>query len=82
MRPTGNGLLDPLIVPHVARREFTWAYEHYRPTYIVQNQRIFVEYIGKVVKEPWFKQEYREVAQIAEPGYPPLIIYRRMTAGS
>jgi hypothetical protein len=76
------GLFDPLIVPHVARREFTWAYEHYRPAYIVQNQRIFPEYIGKIVKEPWFKREYREVAQIAEPGYPPLIIYRRMTAGS
>ena len=74
------GLLDPLIMPHAARREFTWAYEHYRPTYIVQNQRIFVEYIGKIVNEPWFKQEYREVAQIAEPGYPPLIIYRRTAA--
>jgi len=74
------GLLDPLIVPHVARRDFTWAYERYRPTYIVQNQRIFVEYIGKIVKEPWFKQEYHEVAQIAEPGYPPLIIYRRTVA--
>jgi hypothetical protein len=74
------GLLDPRIVPHVAQRDFTWAYEHYRPTYIVQNQRIFVEYIGKIVNEPWFKQEYREVAQIAEPGYPPLIIYRRTVA--
>ncbi|MEO7912821.1 MAG: hypothetical protein ABIV47_24490 [Roseiflexaceae bacterium] len=74
------GLFDPRIVPHVAQRDFTWAYEHYRPAYIVQNQRIFVEYIGKVVNEPWFKQEYREVAQIAQPDYPPLIIYRRMAA--
>jgi hypothetical protein len=76
------GLFDPLIAPHVARREFTWAYEHYRPDYIVQNQRTFVEYIGKVVSESWFQQEYSEVARIAEPGYPPLIIYRRMAAGS
>ena len=49
-----------------------------RPDYIIQNQLIFVPYIGKVVTKPWFKQEYREVTRIDEPGYPPLIIYQRL----
>jgi hypothetical protein len=71
------GLINPGVAPHIAQREFTWAYEHYRPEYIIQNQLIFVPYIGKVVKAPWFKQEYREITQITEPGYPPLIIYER-----
>jgi hypothetical protein len=71
------GLINPDAAPHIARREFTWAYEHYRPEYIIQNQLIFVPYVGKVVKAPWFKQEYREVTQIDQPGYPALIIYKR-----
>jgi hypothetical protein len=74
------GLVNAGIAPHIARREFTWAYEHYRPDYIIQNQLIFVPYMGKVVTKPWFKQEYREVTQIDEPGYPPLIIYQHVAA--
>jgi hypothetical protein len=73
------GLIDPTIAPHVATRDFTWAYEHYRPTYIIQNQRIFTEYIGQVVKKPWFQAEYRQVAVIEQSGIPPLIIYERQT---
>jgi hypothetical protein len=76
------GLVNPGVAPHIAQREFTWAYEHYRPMYIIQNQLIFVPYVGKVVKAPWFKQEYREVMRIDEPGYPPLIIYERIRLGS
>ncbi|HEU5011027.1 MAG TPA: hypothetical protein VFT66_00695 [Roseiflexaceae bacterium] len=73
------GLLDPEIVPHVAQTDLTWAYEQRRPDYIIQNQLIFTDYIGKVVEEAWFKREYREIAQINEPGYPPLIIYQRIS---
>jgi hypothetical protein len=76
------GLVNPGVAPHIARREFTWAYEYYRPEFIIHNQLIFVPYMGKVLKEPWFKQEYHEVTQIAEPGYPPLIIYKRVSPSS
>lgn len=71
------GLVSPGVASHIGERQWTWAYEHVRPEYIVHNQLIFTDYIGAVRDEPWFKQQYAEVAQIAEPGYPPLIIYQR-----
>ena len=71
------GLVNPGLAPYVANRDFTWAYEHYRPEYIIHNQAIFVEYVGKVLDEPWFREEYREVAQIEQNGYPSLVVFKR-----
>ncbi|GAC1540531.1 MAG: hypothetical protein NVS2B7_12820 [Herpetosiphon sp.] len=82
-------IIDPLalvnpdldLAPHVARRELTWAYKQYRPEYIIQNQMIFLETIGTVTKEAWFKKEYKEVAVMTEPGWPSkLVIYHRTAA--
>lgn len=71
-------LVQPDVVPHLAQRDLTWAYTHYRPDYVIHNPVIFAPFIGKIVDEPWFQQEYHEVAQIPEAGRPTLIIYQRM----
>jgi hypothetical protein len=74
-------LVNPGLASHVARGDLTWAYEHYRPDYIVHNPAIFVDQIGVMTTEPWFIQEYREVAQIEQAGYPsPLIVYQQQSA--
>jgi hypothetical protein len=67
-------------VPHLAQRDLTWAYAHYRPDYVIHNPVLFAPFIGKVVDEPWFRQEYHEVAQIPEAGRPTLVIYQRRPA--
>lgn len=72
------GLFNPTIAAHVADRQFTWAYEQYRPAYIINTERIFGEYIGVVTAAPWFQQEYRQVAVIEHPGTAPLTIYQRV----
>jgi arabinofuranosyltransferase len=75
------GLVNPGVAPHVLTRELTWAYEHYRPDYIVYNPDFFVPYLSKVVTEPWFLQEYREVGRMVEAQATPLVIYRRVAGG-
>lgn len=74
------GLVNPHVAAHVARREWTWAYAHYRPDYIVHHPVIFAPYIGKVIEEPWFKQEYMEVVRIPGQGIADLIVYQRVAA--
>jgi hypothetical protein len=70
------GLVNPGVASHVAAGEFTWAYQHYRPTYVLTND-LFPE-ISQVTREQWFQQEYRLVTSMSEPGYPvPVVIYQR-----
>lgn len=71
------GLVNPGVSVHVAQADLTWAYEYYRPDYIVHNTTTFAPYIGKVTAEPWFQQEYTQVAEIPGVGRLPLIIYHR-----
>lgn len=75
------GLVNPGLAVHIAQHNFTWAYEHYRPEYIIHNQLVFAPYIGQVIDQTWFKQEYREIARMSSvvDDYPPLIIYQRQT---
>lgn len=73
------GLVNAGVAPHVAQRDFLWAYSHFRPDYIVHNPVFFPEQLGIVRDQPWFKAEYEPVAQL-ESGRGdgiPLTIYRR-----
>lgn len=73
------GLVTPEVASHVASKDFGWAYAHYRPEYIIINQ--LFQNLVKVKNKPWFREEYREVETLSQPGYPsPLVIYRRVTA--
>jgi hypothetical protein len=69
------GLVTPDTAIHVASRDFTWAYEHYRPDYILVNQ---LGPVAQVTELPWFQQEYCQIASLSELGYPsPLRVYER-----
>jgi hypothetical protein len=73
------GLVNPDVAPHVAQRDFLWAYRHYRPDYIVYNRAFFPPYLGILIDQAWFKTEYVHVADL-ESGRGadiPLSIYRR-----
>lgn len=74
-------LIDPLgltyedVIPHVAVREYVWAYQNYRPDYIILNPRM-TGFNGDLALRPWFKTDYREQIRISEEGYGELIIYQ------
>jgi hypothetical protein len=77
------GLVNPGVPPHVAQRDFLWAYRQYRPAYIVYNPLFFPELLGIVRDQPWFKAEYVSVATL-DSGHGadiPLTIYKRQNAG-
>jgi hypothetical protein len=59
------GLIDPSIAPHVARGELLWAYERYRPGYIIYNEQ-FAGWLAALPRQPWFQQEYHRVARLDE----------------
>jgi len=73
------GLVNAGVADAVARGDLTWAYRHYRPDYIVHNQQIFVEHIGKMLSEPWFRENYTQIGRIGS-GPATLIVYRRTGA--
>jgi hypothetical protein len=52
------GLIDPLVAPHVAERDLSWAYRHYRPTYIIARPE--AAYVNGFLDEDWFKRDYRQ----------------------
>lgn len=58
------GLANPGVAPHIAQRDLTWAYRFYQPDYIVHNPLIFQPYIGKMLDEPWFQQQYHQVGTV------------------
>jgi hypothetical protein len=68
------GLIDPAIAPHVAQRDMLWAYEHYRPDYIIYNQQ-FAGWLATLPQQPWFRQEYQKTAQIDEQDQRTKIVY-------
>jgi len=73
------GLVNPSVAPHVAQRDFLWAYREYRPDYIVYNPVFFPELLGIVRDQPWFKAEYQPVTRLdsGRGAEFPLTIYRR-----
>jgi hypothetical protein len=71
------GLVDPNIIHAVRQRDLPWAYREYRPDYIIYNEQ-FEGWFRKMLKEPWFRDEYREIESITFPGYPvALVVYER-----
>lgn len=73
------GLVNPGVAPHVAQRDFLWAYRQYRPDYIVYNPAFFPELLGIVRDQGWFKAEYASVTNLdsGRGKDVPLTIYRR-----
>jgi hypothetical protein len=69
------GLVDPVIVPHVSQGDFNWAYEHFRPDYILINRRI--PNFGPDSDSAWFQTEYRQVEKIFIEGHVELELYAR-----
>lgn len=71
------GLVNPGVSPHVAQGDFTWAYAHYRPDYILENPHFNGLLMNRIMQSDWFRREYAPVTTITQPGVPPLTIYRR-----
>ncbi len=73
------GLVNPGVPPHVAQRDFLWAYREYRPSYIIHNPLFFPEFLGIVRDQPWFKAEYAPVAQLDSGRGPDVLltVYKR-----
>jgi hypothetical protein len=75
------GLVNPDVAPHVAQRDFLWAYRHYRPDYIVENRVFFPEFLGMMKDQAWFRDEYVHVTDLdsGRSNGVPLSIYRRVS---
>ncbi len=76
------GLVNPGVAPHVAGRDFLYAYRTHRPDVIVHNPAFFPEYLGIVLDEPWFKSEYEPVTTLDSGRAEPVTIYRRTRGGT
>jgi hypothetical protein len=85
---SGRSMVDPVglvhaeVPAHVAQGDFTWAFKHFEPDYILLTSVRWQNRIGKIRDEPWFKTRYDEVARIDEPGYfdAPIVVYRKISA--
>jgi len=69
------GLVTPLVAAQIRQAHFEWAFEHYRPDYILakpQND----PFLPPHKPAPW-KQAYRKVTVIFQPGMPPMTVYKR-----
>jgi hypothetical protein len=58
------GLVDPAIPPHVAKRDFLWAYREYQPDYILE---ISGNSFGGILTEPWFQRDYKPIRTFTHP---------------
>jgi hypothetical protein len=68
------GLIDPVIAPHVAQGDMIWAYEHYRPSYIIYND-LFAGWYAPLLQKPWFRQEYQQITRVTEQDKRTNIVY-------
>lgn len=73
------GLINPRVAERVAHGNLKWAYQYYKPDYLVIHPARWYDRIGNIREEPWFQEAYREVTSIAETGYEPqLVIYQKI----
>jgi hypothetical protein len=75
------GLIDPAVPPHVAQRDFAWAFRQHRPTYILEKPG--VGDLNSFMQEPWFATEYRELRSFVSPRDPEhnrLVLHERVLA--
>jgi len=72
------GLVDPAIPPHIAQQDFLWAYRHYQPTYVLQQEPYS---FGGMLNADWFRREYRPMHTWVHPRSADvkLTIYQRTT---
>lgn len=61
-----QGLVTPAVVPHLARRDYTWLLRHDRPRYVFiwgihDDGGCFPDYVCAIWHSPWFLQHYRIV---------------------
>ncbi len=63
------GLVTPGVSPQVAQSNWTWAYAHYQPDYIIYNP-VFAHWLDRLYAEDWFVEGYEQVATITVNGYP------------
>ncbi|MDD5367618.1 MAG: hypothetical protein PHQ40_00915 [Anaerolineaceae bacterium] len=71
------GLVSPGISQRVAQNNWLWAFQKYKPDYIIYNA-IFANWMDYLYAESWFTKGFEEVAQIDDPGYPnPLRIFHK-----
>jgi hypothetical protein len=75
------GLVNPGVSPHVAQRDFLYAYRTHRPDVIVHNPAFLAEYLGPLLNEPWFQTEYERVTTLPSGRDEPVTIYRRRPPG-
>jgi hypothetical protein len=77
------GLIDPATPPHVAQRDYAWAFRTYRPTYILEKPG--AGDLNSFRNEPWFAAEYRvrrTFTGAEDPERNQLVLYERVDATS
>jgi hypothetical protein len=78
------GLVTPGVAAEVAKRNWLWPLQHYKPDYVIYNE-LFNRWSDSaaIFKESWFNQGFREVARISTESYPvPLIVYGRLAGAA
>ncbi len=71
------GLVSPGISQRVAQNNWVWAFQKYKPDYILYND-VFANWMNNLFAEEWFTKGFEEVAVIEEPGYTsPLRIFHK-----
>ena len=71
-------LVTPVLGDRVAAMEWLWAFEHFKPDYIIFNE-LFNPWLATIYSVDWFNRGYSEVTRITVPDYVfPLIIYEKL----
>jgi hypothetical protein len=75
------GLLDPAIPPHIAQRDFLWAYRQRQPEYILERDADREGY-GGIRAQEWFQRGYTPIQHFTTPGAPELglTVFQRIGA--
>jgi arabinofuranosyltransferase len=58
------GLVDPAIPPHIAQRDFLWAYREHPPDYILEKSG---NSFGGILTEAWFTRDYQQIHTFTHP---------------
>ena len=72
----GMGLVTPAVYPHIAKREFVWAYQHYQPDFILSTPS-FEQWNGVLVTNSWINCNYHRIAIISRNGSLSVSIYQK-----
>lgn len=71
-------LVTPILKDKVAEMDWIWAYQYFKPDYIIYNGKLSPWNAG-IFSTDWFSRNYQEVDRILDPVYPfPLVIYEKV----